>query len=166
MFGTLRMTLGLRTKVLLATATLTLALLGTAAWAVHAQESTATPEPEAQPASTQQEQVQASASQRSDAVYRQTVRVFLHADSVRPRLIHLSPGPVTFRAENETGADAALVVERVAAGQSSHRAARVVAEREKKRGHGELELGVGEYVFYEESRPQLRGTLVVAPREQ
>jgi hypothetical protein len=169
MLSDTRMMLGLRAKVTLMAATAVFTLLVVAAWAVRAQEPTATPEmpaPAEQQTPPSQATVQASASQSAAAVYRQTVRVFVHTDSVRPRLIHLRPGPVTLRAENETGADVALIVERVTAGQPSHQVARVIASHDDKRGHGELALGVGEYVFYEESRPQLKGTLIVEPPGQ
>jgi hypothetical protein len=84
---------------------------------------------------------------------------------VRPAVIRAEPGPVTLHAENETGGDVVLVLERVNPGRGGERAARVVTSREGKRSRQELELGAGEYVFYEESRPELTGRLIVGKPE-
>lgn len=107
------------------------------------------------------------AADQPTLLYKQAVRVWVHADGVRPRVVHAAPGLVVLRVENETGADATLVVERVvAAHQARIGAARLVTPWLGKRAHAEVAIGAGEYVYYEESRPQLTGRLVVEPRGQ
>ena len=89
------------------------------------------------------------------------VRVFVHEFDLYPDLIQRRPGRMLLRAENEKGADIALVVDRVDPGASPQRAARLHVAQNVKRAVQELTLGVGEYVFYEESTPALRGRIVV-----
>lgn len=97
--------------------------------------------------------------------YKPTIRVWVHGDSIRPALARARPGEVVMRAENETGTDAALVVERMIPGQLPTPVARVVATMLGKRARQELTLAEGEYVYYEESRPLIRGPLVVKAGE-
>ena len=46
-------------------------------------------------------------------VYKPTIRVWLHGDSIRPNVIRTRPGVIVLRAENETRSDVSLVLERV-----------------------------------------------------
>ncbi|MDQ3802539.1 MAG: hypothetical protein M3416_01595 [Acidobacteriota bacterium] len=103
-----------------------------------------------------------SAQSLSAPVYRRSLRVWVHGDDIRPALIEAEPGPVVVRALNETGADISLVVERVSEGRPAERAARVAVTPRDKQGRQEIVLAAGEYVYYEESRPDIRGRLVVA----
>ena len=89
------------------------------------------------------------------------VRVFVHEFDLYPDLIERAPGKLLLRAENEKGTDIALVVQRVDSGASPQRVARLQVAQNTKRAVQELTLGVGEYVFYEESTPALRGKIVV-----
>jgi hypothetical protein len=91
------------------------------------------------------------------------VRVFIHEFDLYPNLIRIKPGRVLIRAENEKRAEIALVVQRVGPAQSLHHTARVTAARHLRRADQVIALGIGEYVFYEESRPTLKGTLIVEP---
>lgn len=117
-------------------------------------------------AGASQEHAQLASSQQT-LVYRQTVRIWVHPDGVRPAVVHAAPGPLSIQAENETGADVALVIERASEGQTAaHRVGRVAASRRGRRARQEMELGAGEYVFYEESRPQFTGTLIIEPRDK
>jgi hypothetical protein len=106
----------------------------------------------------------AVASQGQPGDRAKLVRVFVHEFDLYPSVVRTTPGKVLLRAENEKRSDIALVVERLVPGQSSQRTARIHAARHIRRAHQELTLGVGEYVFFEESRPELRGMLIVEPR--
>lgn len=105
-----------------------------------------------------------AASQGQPGDRAKLIRVFVHEFDLYPSVVRTTPGKVLLRAENEKRSDIALVVERLVPGQSSQRTARIQAARHIRRTHQELTLGVGEYVFFEESRPELRGTLIVEPR--
>ncbi|MDT7540600.1 MAG: hypothetical protein QOE33_504 [Acidobacteriota bacterium] len=127
-----------------------------------------TPDAQQEPATTAQQvplqtPLQASSDHGAPA-YRQTLRIWVHADSVRPQVLYAEPGPVAIHAEDETGEDIALIVERVSPGRGApQRMARVAVTHRGRRVRQELELGAGEYAFYEESRPQYKGTLTVEP---
>lgn len=92
------------------------------------------------------------------------LRVFVHEFDLYPDLIRIKPGKVLIRAENEKRANIALVVERIGPDQSRQQTARVSAARHLRRADQEITLGVGEYVFYEESEPALKGTIIVEPQ--
>jgi hypothetical protein len=91
------------------------------------------------------------------------VRVFIHEFDLYPDLIRVKPGKVLIRAENEKQTEVALVVEQVGPGQARQQTARVAAARHLRRADQGIALGVGEYIFYEESNPSLKGTLIVEP---
>lgn len=98
---------------------------------------------------------------QSGPVYKPTLRVWVHVDSVRPALLQAAPGTVVVRAVNETESDVSLVVERVAEGPPAERVARVTVTPQDKDRRQEVVLTAGEYVYYEESRPDIQGRLVV-----
>ncbi len=91
------------------------------------------------------------------------VRVFVHQFDLYPDLIRLKPGKIFLRAENEKRTAIALVVERVSAGHAPQLTARILAAPDHRRVRQELTLATGEYVFYEESNPALRGKIIVDP---
>lgn len=103
--------------------------------------------------------------QSAPVLFRPRIRIWVHGDDVRPKVIHAWPGPVLLTAENETGADVSLVVERVLPGQANGLTARVPTLRRLKRANRELSLAVGEYLFYEAGRPNIRGSILVEPRD-
>lgn len=91
--------------------------------------------------------------------FKSTVRIFIHPDDIYPVVVAVRPGKVVISAENNTQRDVALVVEPL---HSPGRAvARVPAAAQDRRNRQEYTLGAGEYVFYEESRPQRQGKLIV-----
>jgi len=95
---------------------------------------------------------------------KQLVRVFVHGTDIYPSIVRARPGLILLRAENETQSDVTLVVERVRPGQTPAPLTRIKTIDRGKRAHEELALGVGEYVFYEESQPDIKGTLIIEPR--
>jgi hypothetical protein len=93
----------------------------------------------------------------------QTIRVFIHPEDLYPGIVTVRPGKVRLVAENETLTDVSLVVERVSPGQARQTVAGIRTVDPAKRDRQELTLGTGEYVFYEESRPQQQGRIIVDP---
>ena len=91
-----------------------------------------------------------------------SVRVFIHPDDIYPAVVAVPPGKVIISAENNTLKDIALVVERLS--NRGQGVARVTAARRDKRNRQEFTLGTGEYIFYEESRPNRYGKLIVDPK--
>lgn len=108
-----------------------------------------------------------AASQGPNAVgvpqvgYQHFVRVWIHADDIYPSVIHARPGRLLIRAENETQSDVSLVIERVVPGLSSQLLTKVTATQSAKRADQILDLGVGTFVFYRESNPNVKGTLII-----
>jgi hypothetical protein len=94
---------------------------------------------------------------------RQLVRIFVHGDDLYPDVVRVTAGKVLIVAENETQKDIFLVVERKTDGQPQQGIALVKTPHLDKRARRELTLEAGEYVFYEESQPQLQGRLIVDP---
>ena len=101
----------------------------------------------------------------ADASVKPMIRVFIHPDDIYPSLIRARPGLLRFRAENETLTDVTLVLERIVSGHSTQEVARVSTVRQANRADQEVGLGVGQYVFYEASRPEIKGTLIVDPQQ-
>jgi hypothetical protein len=95
--------------------------------------------------------------------YKQRIRFWIMNDDIRPSVIHASPGILRLSAENLSDGDASLVIEKAAPGQARARAVGMKILRRVKGATQEAELGVGEYVFYEESRPNITGRLIVEP---
>jgi hypothetical protein len=101
------------------------------------------------------------AQDRSQPVYKPRIRVWIQGNDIRPSVIHTRPGPLRLSVENASGADVSLVIEKVLPGRASLRAASMRTLSRTKRATQEIELGVGEYIFYEESRPDITGRLIV-----
>jgi hypothetical protein len=91
----------------------------------------------------------------------QLVRVFVHEFDLYPPVIHLTPGEIVLRAENEKRVRISLVVEAVKEGGIRLEAARLNAGGSARRAAQNLVLEAGEYEFYEESNPIVRGRLIV-----
>jgi hypothetical protein len=157
----------MRAKIVLAAALAVSALLVAAAWAVGAQDVTGAPPVEA-PQSASPAQAQPAASLPGAAVYRQSVRVWVRSNGVGPRIAHATAGPAVIRVENGTGLPLTLKVERVLVGQGGHELTRELVARvelgaDARRDRRDAVLVPGEYVFYDEARPQFTGRLVVEP---
>jgi hypothetical protein len=93
----------------------------------------------------------------------QLVRVFVHGNDLYPGFVVVRPGRVLLVAENETQTDISLVLEKRNPGQAPELLSRLPARQRDKRSRQQLTLGAGEYVFYPESNPVLRGRLIVDP---
>lgn len=106
----------------------------------------------------------AAAQAQTRELPRQLVRVFVHPDDIYPSIVRVRPGNLLLRAENETQTDVSLILERVVPGQARQRVTRVSTSGRAKRTDNRLNLGVGEYVFFEESRPEVQGRLIVEAR--
>lgn len=104
-------------------------------------------------------QIQAT-SDATQNIYKPTIRVWVHGDSIRPSIIHTRPGVVVLRAENETRSELSLVVEKVLPGGNIP-VARIATADGGKRVRRELIVEPGEYVFYDAARPRIKGTLIV-----
>jgi hypothetical protein len=91
------------------------------------------------------------------------IRIFVHNEDIYPDIIRARPGVLRIRAENETLSDVSLVIERSESGKPGQRFGNVKTTRQGKRAEQEVGLGVGEYVYYDEARPDVRGRLIVEP---
>jgi hypothetical protein len=96
--------------------------------------------------------------------FRQSIRVWVHGDRVSPDLIYARPGKILLEAENQTVGDISLKFERQVAGGNPQTQGIVKTTRKGKRANLEVTLGAGEYVFYDEARPAIKGRLIVNPQ--
>lgn len=103
------------------------------------------------------------AQEKTQKELTQTVRVFIHPEDIYCDVITVRPGKIRLVAENKTQSDVSLVLERVNPGQSPQTVAQVRTVDRGIRNMHELTVGAGEYVFYEESRPQQQGKIIVNP---
>lgn len=94
-------------------------------------------------------------------VARQLIRVWVHEDDLYPAIIHVSPGPIFLRVENQTLKNVGVVVERRQPGEAAQFVTHLQTTRAERRFQEPLSLNAGEYVFYEQSRPELVGRIVV-----
>jgi hypothetical protein len=101
---------------------------------------------------------------QESALLLQSLRVFVHPDDIYPLVERVRPGRLMLRAENRRQADVVLVLEKVVPGQANQAVTAIRARAATIRTSQEVNVGEGEYVFYEESRPEIRGTLIVKPR--
>jgi hypothetical protein len=93
----------------------------------------------------------------------QLVRIWIHGEDIYPSIVRVRPGRVLLVAENETQSDVDVVLERVLPDHARQNVARVSCAQKAKRADGEVTLGAGEYVFYEQTQPEVKGTLIVRP---
>jgi hypothetical protein len=91
------------------------------------------------------------------------LRVWVHPDDIYPDLVRTKPGRVILMAENERTTDISLVVARLIFGQSNQTVASISVSNIAKRAGNVLDLSAGTYIFYEQTRPDLTGTIIVAP---
>jgi uncharacterized membrane protein len=97
---------------------------------------------------------QATASKR-------LLRIFVHGPDIYPDVVQVPPGTVLLEAENQIAADITLVLQQVVEGQAPQLIATISAAQHENRARQTLTLSAGEYVFYEQSRPEVRGKLIV-----
>lgn len=91
------------------------------------------------------------------------IRVWVHPDDIYPDVVRARAGEALLMAENERTTDISLVVERVILGHSNQAVASISASNIAKRAGTVLNLSEGQYIFYEQTRPDLTGTIVVDP---
>lgn len=101
-----------------------------------------------------------------NVTFRPTVRIWVHGDRVSPDVIYARPGKILLEAENETQSAINLRFEQPIPGQVSQAQALVRVAKRRKRTSQEVILAAGEYVFYDEARPAIRGKLIVDPQLQ
>jgi cupredoxin-like protein len=92
---------------------------------------------------------------------RQMVLVFIHNEDLYPSVVSVKAGEIFLRIENWTQKDVSLVVERVISGEGEQRVKDVQTSNKAERAHTDLSLSPGEYVFYEQSRPDVKGKIIV-----
>lgn len=98
------------------------------------------------------------------ATYTPMLRIFVHGDALYPDFVQIKPDIVRLRAENETSGAVALVFERVRPGLQNQAIARVSTANQAKRADQPVELIEGEYEYYDETRPEIRGKLIVTEK--
>lgn len=103
------------------------------------------------------------ATQSTLPEFKQRIRIWIHGDDVRPNVIHASPGKALVTIENETAADVSMQLMRVLPNRTQLIDGSSLPGR-SKRLQREVMLVPGEYVFYDASRPTIRGRLIVDPR--
>ena len=143
-------------RLLVVSVTLALVVLS-AVWMKPKSESFVEPHAHAHSAT--------SAQGQNEREPRQLVRVFIHNDDIYPSVVRARPGKILLKAENQTLGDVALIVERKQPGQAPAREARLATQNQARRHQQDLTLGVGEYEFYTEARPEIRGLLIVEARQ-
>ena len=94
----------------------------------------------------------------------QVVRIWIHGDDLYPSVVRVRPGRVVLAAQNETQLDVSLVVEKVEAGNPRQSVTRLPTRSREKRNKQELVLAPGEYEFYCDGWPEVRGRLIVDPQ--
>lgn len=94
-----------------------------------------------------------------------TLRVFVHPEDIYPNVVTIAPGTIQLRAENETLGDVSLVLERVTAGQPPQVMTQVTTVNKAKRAAQQVTLAAGEYLYYDQSRPDIKGKLIVAGKQ-
>jgi hypothetical protein len=106
--------------------------------------------------------VRLAAQGPAEAKARQLARVWVYWDAVYPSAIKLKPGTVLLRMENQVGFDVNLVLTKLTGGGTGH-VTTLGAQGKTLRSIQVLELGAGLYEYYDQSRPQIKGRLIVEP---
>lgn len=104
-----------------------------------------------------------SATSRTAPEFKQRLRVWVHGGDMRPRIIRAWPGKAVLVIANDGRRDLSLQVARVVSAQKQLVSTISLSAR-SKRSQQELTLDVGEYVLYDEARPDTRLKLLVEPR--
>jgi hypothetical protein len=95
--------------------------------------------------------------------FKQHLRVWIHGDDLRPRIIHAWPGKALIEIANEDRADLSLQLKRITP-PGLQLASSISVAIQSRRSQQELSLGVGEYVLYDEAHPNSRVKLLIEPR--
>lgn len=89
------------------------------------------------------------------------MRIFVHQEDIYPNQLRGKAGPVRLRAENETLGNVSLALDVLMPGGPTQRVALVQTVNTGKRADQQVYLSKGEYAYYDESRPDIRGQLIV-----
>jgi len=89
------------------------------------------------------------------------LRIFVHNEDIYPPGIKITAGPVRLHVERQTLSDAVLVLDRVSPGQANLRLLSVKAQQTARRAEQRIELTPGDYIYYDEARPEIVGHLLV-----
>jgi len=89
------------------------------------------------------------------------MRIFVHQEDIYPNRLRVTAGAVRLRAENETLGNVSLALDVLIPGGSAQRVAVVQTVNTGKRADQQVSLSKGEYAYYDESRPDIRGQLIV-----
>jgi hypothetical protein len=93
--------------------------------------------------------------------YDQLFRIFVHDHDIYPDEIRTKSQNILLRAENEKLTDIELVIERVSEGNQPEFITSLQTVGYGKRTQQVLSLEPGEYEYYEQSKPLIRGRLIV-----
>lgn len=89
------------------------------------------------------------------------LRIWIHGEDIYPDSVRMNPGTVMLVAENQISSDFTLVLEQVAPGQAPQLTSTLSAAQHVNRVNQTLTLSNGQYIFYEQSRPEVKGKLIV-----
>lgn len=106
-------------------------------------------------------EVSAPAQIGSAGSFAPVIRVWLHPDDIYPDVVRVKPGKVLLMAENQKATGISLIIEKVLANQSKQAIASISASDIARRAGNVLDLSPGEYIFYDQSRPDLTGAIIV-----
>jgi hypothetical protein len=87
----------------------------------------------------------------------------MHGDQVYPPVTRARAGKILLRAENQTQSDVRLVLELLLPLGVRQVTARINTVSKALRAEQILTLVPGEYEFYDEAFPEVRGKLIVQP---
>jgi hypothetical protein len=88
------------------------------------------------------------------------MRIFVHLEDVYPNQLRVKAGPMRLCAENETLGDVSLALDVLISGVPQ-RVALVQTVNTGKRAEQQVYLSKGDYTYYDETRPDIRGQLIV-----
>lgn len=114
------------------------------------------------PASRNTAGAKSAAQGPAESKARQLARVWVYGDAVYPSAIKLKPGTVLLRMENQVGFNVNLVLTKLTGGGTGP-VTTLGAQGKTLRSIQVLELGAGLYEYYDQSRPQIKGRLIVEP---
>ncbi len=89
------------------------------------------------------------------------MRIFVHQEDIYPNQLRVKAGTVRLCAENETLGNVSLALDALVPGGDPQRVALVQTINTGKRADQQVYLSKGEYAYYDESRPDIRGQLIV-----
>ena len=102
-----------------------------------------------------------AAGRQASTDFTPMLRIFVHNEDIYPAAMKVKAGPVRVRVERQTLSDAVLVLDRISPGQANVRLLSVRAEQTARRAEQRIELEPGDYIYYDEARPEVVGHLLV-----